>query len=160
MRLFILKILFVFVIVSALQLTVIPFISVNNIEPNLLVIFTIYYSFSLKKEHALWFGFLTGFVYDLISGGILGVNAFGLTLAAFIAVMYAPKFNTMEILSYKFLGLVFVIGSVFSFLTNFLNGFSANSFALFFFYAILSGLYTAVIATPLLFLIPEKKLNE
>ncbi len=153
------KILLVFIALSVLQIVVVPFISINSIEPNLLVLFVIYYSLSLKKTHSLLFGFFTGLLFDLLSGGIIGVNAFALTVVAFIANENKHNFGT-EIFSYKFIWLVFFASSVAAFLINFLNGFTVNILYAIIFYGIFSGLYTMLFAVPLLFLTPEVNLNE
>ncbi len=154
------KILSIFLLLSAVQITIIPFLSVDLISPNLLVIFVTFYSLQLKKSHALWLGFAAGLIFDLISGGITGVTAFGLTLTAFITAENRHRFNPSEILSYKFIALVFVNASVFALVTNFLNGFTVNILYAIFIYGLLSGVYTSLFAVPLLFLIPESKLYE
>ncbi len=149
-----------FLLLSVLQSTVVPFISIKGIEPQLLVIFVVYYSLSLKDSHALWFGFLTGLLYDLLSGGVTGVSAFGLTLAAFITIENKSKFQQGEIFSYSFLYLIFIVSSIYALVTNFLNGFTVNVLYAIFVFGVLSGVYTTLFATPMLFLIPGKKLNE
>ena len=154
------KILLIFIALTVLQIVVVPFISINSIEPNLLVLFVIYYSLSLKKTHSLLFGFFTGLLFDLASGGVLGVNAFALTVVAFIANENKHNFSENEIFTYKFIWLVFLASSASAFLINFLNGFTVGILYAIIFYGIFSGLYTMLFAVPLLFFAPEVKLNE
>ncbi len=150
----------VFIIFSAIQLTIAPVISVSGIQPVFPAIFVTYYSLLLKNNRALLLGFFAGLFFDLISGGVTGVYAFALTLTAFISTRNKNKFTGNEIASFKFLWLVFFTSSIASFTINFLYGFTVNIFYAFFFYGIIAGLYTALFAAPILFLIPEKKLDE
>ena len=74
-----------FIPVVALQLGVVPYISINNIIPDLLVILLVYFSIKYGQIYGAVLGFFFGFLYDMFSGGVIGSSMFSMTLAGFTA---------------------------------------------------------------------------
>ncbi len=153
------EILLLFIILAALQLTLINFITIENIGPQLLVIFVLYYSLKLKNSHSLLFGFFTGLLFDLITGGITGVNAFAFTFVSFIANKSKHKFEGNIFPTNYFVWLVFVSSSVASFFINFFYGNSNNLLEAVLLYGIISGIYTTLFALPLILFLKGRNPN-
>ncbi len=66
--------LFVFIPVVLVQLTVIPFISIQGVVPNLVLIAVVYFSISNGQIFGTVTGASYGLLYDLISGNLVGSN--------------------------------------------------------------------------------------
>jgi len=151
----------VLIILIVFQMTIIPLISVDYIAPNFLALFILYYSFRLSKVNTVLLGFVTGLLYDLSAGGVVGASAFSMTLTAYIITFFNSGYFDEEKFGLKFLFLAFLSGGIYSFFYIYLGGNVAiNIFYGLFYYGLLSGIYTAVFAIPLLFFGSEKLLNE
>lgn len=89
--------LLVALILIPVQLVLIPLISINNVIPNILLIFILFYSLKHGQIAGTIFAFFIGLIYDLSSGGLIGSGMFSITLAAFI-VGYFYKEDFKDIL--------------------------------------------------------------
>ena len=79
MRLFLIIILmFIFV---ALQISLGPIISFNEIAPNLILIFVFFVAFSFGRTYGIWIGFFSGFMSDMFDS-----THFGLNMSLFLVV--------------------------------------------------------------------------
>ena len=58
------------------QLTLVPFIAIYGIAPDLLLIVVVWRSLQADKVHGVTVGFLSGFLQDLTGSGVVGVFAF------------------------------------------------------------------------------------
>lgn len=138
----------IFLFLAALQLTLIPFISIKSIIPDLVVIYVVMFALRYGQLKGTFFGFIVGFVFDLISGGLIGSAMFAKTLAGFVAG-YFYKEEYEEVFSNKllFISIIFVSASIDSFFYAVLGSTEVklNIFSLIFSNAIFPAAYTALI---------------
>ena len=143
-----------------IQLTVLDFISLANITPDLLIILCVWIALKEGQFRALFAGFLIGFVFDLVSIDVIGTNALTKTVVAFFAGLFFVENEDYKIIgSYKFI--LIVLGA--SLIHNLIYLFfylklSEASYMVFFIkYGLASALYTTVMALfPMLFRIRRK----
>lgn len=147
-------------VLTLIQLVVIPFISINGIVPNIVLIYLIFYSLKHGQIAGTFFAFFMGFMYDVASAGLIGSGMFSYTLAAFIAG-YFYKEDIYEIIqNRKIIMILFMLSSTLFFF--FYSVFGIESINIedqysYFVYAVFSALYTALIASTV-YLIPRNKL--
>ncbi|MDH3269667.1 MAG: rod shape-determining protein MreD, partial [Ignavibacteria bacterium] len=77
--------LLIFFPVVLIQLTVIPFISIQGVVPDLLLIAVVYFSISYGQIFGTISGASYGLLYDLISGNLVGSTMLSKTVAGFVA---------------------------------------------------------------------------
>lgn len=84
------------------------YISVENVTPDLLVVFVVFIAVREGQFVGLLFGFGIGLLFDLISSDIVGTNALSKMLAGFVGgYFYDEQLNVAESIgSFKFLGIV------------------------------------------------------
>jgi len=153
--------LLLFIPVVALQLGVVPFISINNIIPDLLVILLVYFSIMYGQIYGTVLGFLFGFLYDMVSGGLIGSSMFSMTLAGFTAgYFYSEESNEFIENKISFTLVVLLSSSINSFFYSVLGAheIKLSIVSLFIENAILPSIYTSIIALGLI-LIPRKTFN-
>lgn len=151
--------LFVFIPVVLIQLTVIPFISIQGIVPNLILIAVVYFSIANGQIFGTLTGASYGLVYDLISGSLVGSNMLSNTVAGFIAgyfsgetkrekYLYTYSFSLVVLISALIDAMIFSFFSVIDFNTNFLQAL--------FNHALLPSIYTSIVSI-LVVVIPYKR---
>ncbi len=151
--------LFVFIPVVLIQLTVIPFISVQEVVPNLLLISVVYFSIANGQIFGTIAGASFGLLYDLISGNLLGSNMLSLTVAGFVAgyfssetrrekYLYTYSFTIVVLMSALVNAIIFSFFSVIDFNTNFLQALLNH--------ALLPAIYTSVVSI-LVVIVPYKR---
>ncbi len=90
MRLFVITILlFIFV---AIQISLSPIISINDIMPNLILVFVFSVAFSYGQKYGLWFGFLSGFLCDIFDSAHFGLNMSLFLIIGFVVGSTKEKF--------------------------------------------------------------------
>jgi rod shape-determining protein MreD len=136
-----------------LQVTIVPMIAIGSVIPNLVIILVVSQTLRHGQLIGTIFGAFSGLVFDLISGGALGTAMFATTISAFIAGYFYNdnkiEYNTETMF---FLLIVFISASIKSF---FYLLFTASEIKLTASHlileqAILPGVFTALIALPLL----------
>ncbi len=139
----------------ALQTTIIPFLSIGTIVPDILLIWLVYIALQKGQIPAIIFGFCIGLVIDLLSSHFLGLTALTKTLAAFCAGYFFNE-NKIDITvgRYQFL----IITGIISFVHNiiyfviFVQGSDVTILSAIFYFGLFSALYTVLIAVfPMLF---------
>jgi len=151
--------LFVFIPVVLVQLTVIPFISIQGVVPNLVLIAVVYFSISNGQIFGTVTGASYGLLYDLISGNLVGSNMLSKTVAGFIAgyfsgetrrekYLYTYSFTLVVLISALIDSMIFSFFSVIDFNTNFLQALLNH--------ALLPSIYTSVVSI-LVVVIPYKR---
>jgi rod shape-determining protein MreD len=151
--------LFVFIPVVLIHLTVIPFISIQGIVPNLILIAVVYFSIANGQIFGTVTGASYGLVYDLISGSLVGSNMLSNTVAGFIAgyfsgetkrekYLYTYSFSLVVLISALIDAMIFSFFSVIDFNTNFLQAL--------FNHALLPSIYTSIVSI-LVVVIPYKR---
>jgi rod shape-determining protein MreD len=151
--------LFVFIPAVLIQLTVIPFIAIQGVVPNLLLIAVVYFSISYGQTFGTITGASYGLMFDLISGNLVGGNMLSKTVAGFIAgyfsgetrrekYLYTYSFTLVVLISALVDAMIFSFFSVIDFNTNFLMAL--------FNHALLPSIYTSVVSI-LVVVIPYKR---
>jgi len=151
--------LIVFIPVVLIQITVVPFISVQGVVPNLLLIAVVYFSISNGQIFGTVTGAVYGLLFDLISGNLVGSNMLSQTVAGFIAgyfssetrrekYLYTYSFTLVVLISALINAMIFSFFSVMDFNTNFLQAL--------FNHALLPSIYTSIVGI-LVVIIPYKR---
>jgi rod shape-determining protein MreD len=152
----------VFIPVVLIQLTVIPFVSIQGVVPNLLLIAVVYFSISNGQIFGTVTGAAYGLIFDLISGNLIGSNMLSLTVAGFMAgyfsgetrrekYLYTYSFTLVVLISALINAMIFSFFSVMDFNTNFLQAL--------FNHALLPSIYTSAVSI-LVVVVPYKRAFE
>lgn len=142
-----------------LQLTVVPLISIESVAPDLITIVLVYAVLLNGQFYGTVAGFVFGFIFDLVSGGVLGSAMFSKTLAGFITGYFYNE-NKIEYYTktYWFSVIILIIAMVDSIIYTALSSSAQKSFLMMLFWGgILPGIYSAVVSFP--FVIIKRK-NE
>lgn len=156
-----LKPVLLFIPLAAIQLVIVPIISVADIVPNVLIVLVILYTLKHGQIYGTVLGFVIGGLFDLISGGLLGGYMLAFTVTSFIGGYF---FNENKIdantTTFAFVFTVFLCGTISSFLYAAVTTTSTdiNIFYLTVEEGILPGIYTAVLAIPVVIFSPKKDL--
>ena len=138
-----------FLIVLLVQLTVIPFIAIAGVIPDLILISLVYYSISRNQFYGTVLGASYGFLVDLITGSLLGSSMLSKTIAGFTAGYFSTETKKdININTYIFSLIVFICALIDSIIFSFFSAFDVqtNIFKLLFEQALLPSLYTAVVS--------------
>jgi rod shape-determining protein MreD len=150
---------FIFIPVALIQLTVIPFIAIQDVVPNLIPIAVVYFSISNGQIFGTITGASYGLLFDLISGNLVGSHMLSKTIAGFIAgyfsgetrrekYLYTYSFTLVVLTSALADSMIFSFFSVIDFNTNFLMAL--------FNHALLPSIYTSIVSI-LVVVIPYKR---
>lgn len=143
-----------------LQTTIIPFTSVANIIPDLLLIWIVYIAVTRGQIPATIFGFAIGLSIDFLSGQFIGLSALCKTLAGFLAGYFFNE-NKIEITlgNYQFLVIVGVISLVHNILyfSIFTRGSDVGFVIAVFRFGLFSTIYTTTMALIPFFLYSSRK---
>jgi rod shape-determining protein MreD len=154
-----LKPILFFVPLAVIQLVIIPLISISNTAPNLVFVLITYYTLRHGQVYGTILGFILGFLLDIFSGGLIGAFMFSFTLSAFVAgYFYGENKMDINISSYFFLFILFICGSINSFLYAAVSN-TNSGVSLFFMLleeGILPGLYTALFGLPIVIFHPKE----
>lgn len=154
-----LKPVLIFIPLAALQLVIVPLITVYDIAPNLILILIVYYTLIYGQIFGIIAGFVLGLLFDLISGSMIGASSLAFTVSAFIAGYFYNE-NKIDIntASFLFIIILFLCSVVNSFLYSSVmtNNPDVNFITLILDIGILPGLYTAVLGLPVIILKPKK----
>lgn len=156
-----LKPIFFFIPLSIIQLVVVPLISISNITPNLVFILIAYFTLKNGQIYGTLLGFILGFLLDIISGSLIGAFMFSFTVAAFfVGYFYGENKMDINISSYFLLIILFVGGSISSFLYSVISNSNTNVsiFFLIFEEGLLPGLYTTLFGLPIVIFQPKEGL--
>jgi len=151
--------LLVFIPVVLIQLTVIPFVSIQGVVPNLLLIAVVYFSILYGQTFGTVTGATYGLLFDLISGNLVGSNMLSLTVAGFIAgyfsgetrqdkYLYTYSFTLVVLMGALVNAMIFSFFAVMDFNTNFLQAL--------FNHALLPSIYTSIVSI-LVVVVPYKR---
>lgn len=152
---------FLFFPLAILQLTIVPYLSFRQITPDLVIILLTFFTLQTGQLHGTIMGFIFGLLFDLLSGGILGSAMFAYTASGFICgYFYNENKIDQNVRSFSFLVIVFIVTTfesvIYSFFSN--RDVSTNLFILFFEHGLLPGIYTAVVALPIVVFQPRRLL--
>ncbi|MCF8260541.1 MAG: rod shape-determining protein MreD [Melioribacteraceae bacterium] len=154
-------IILIFTGLLLIQITLVPFITVEFVGPDLLLILLCYYSIKYGHTYGALAGFIMGAIFDLASGGALGSMMFAKTLSGFLAGYFCDENKFKErTFTLTFSIIIFGIAIVDSFIFTLLSSTTANIslINLLFRHNILSALFTAAVSLPLILITRDKKL--
>ena len=150
----------IFFPVLVIQTTIIPFISINGVIPDLIIILLVFYTLRNGQIYGTVLGFIYGLLFDLITGSLLGSSMLAKTLAGFTAGYFANE-NKIEIYfkSYNFALIVLLCSVLNSVINAFFTNieFNSNLFVMIFQLGLLPGIYTAVISLISIVFYPRRK---
>jgi rod shape-determining protein MreD len=87
-----------------LQTTIIPYTSIENVIPDILLVWVVYVAIQLGQIPGMVTGFIVGLIVDLVSGQFLGLSALSKTVAGFLAgYFYNENKVDQTVGSYQFL---------------------------------------------------------
>lgn len=139
----------VFTIVALFQITLLPWAAINKATPQLTVIILVLYTHVNGQLYGTVSGFVFGIIFDLLSGGLLGLGMFSFTAAGFLAGYF---YNENKIAFYDephfFILSVFISSLVYSLLYSLasLGDISYNFWTLLIEHTLLPATYTTGVA--------------
>jgi len=101
-----------FIPLVIIQLTIIPFISLGSIIPNLIVVLLVYFTINNGQVFGTILGSIFGLLFDIVSGGILGSAMFSMTVAGFVAGYFYNE-NKVDYYSSSLIFLLIIFFSAF-----------------------------------------------
>jgi len=145
--------------VLLIQVLVVPYLELNGIVPDLILILIVFYTLKFGQLYGIILGFILGGITDFSTGSILGSSMFTKTLSAFIAGYFSNDNQTSSIIkSPLFLGIIFLSSLVnaiaYSLIANF--DISLNIFTLIFEEGFLPAVYTTIIASIVMIFSPKR----
>ncbi len=153
------KSILILIVLITLQFTFVPFISINGIIPDLVLIYVVIFTMKFGQSKGSIFGFVVGFFFDVFSGGLIGSAMFSKTLAAFIAGYfykeeYEEIFSNLRI----FVSIVFLCAFINSFFYAVLGSaeIELNILSLLFINGIFPALYTSLVAIAFTLLVGKR----
>jgi rod shape-determining protein MreD len=147
-----------------LQTTVVRFLSIGRIVPDILLIWVVYVAVRQGQVAGTVAGFLIGLVIDLLSGsdGMLGLAALTKTVAGFLAGFFYDENKTFQTLGgYQILiavGVTSVLQNVIYFVI-FLQGSEVGWWGAILLYGLPTSFYTVVVALLPMFAYARKYLT-
>ncbi|MCW8813517.1 MAG: rod shape-determining protein MreD [Ignavibacteriaceae bacterium] len=151
--------LMIFFPVVIIQLTVIPFISIQEVVPDLLLITVVYFSILYGQVFGTVTGASYGLMFDLISGNLIGSSMLSKTVAGFIAGYFSSETRRDKYLyTYSFSMVVFITGLIDAVIFSFFSviDFNTNILQVLFNHALMPSIYTSVISI-LVIIVPYKR---
>ncbi len=103
----------ILIVLVIVQKTLIPFISLVGVTPDVLLIFVVLIALREGQIAGTVFGFIVGFMIDIVSGDFLGLSALTKTIAGFTAGYFYNEMNPLQTLgTYAFFIVVAVAAIV------------------------------------------------
>ncbi len=155
----IIKYLFGSLLILIIQCTFANLIALDGITPDFLLILIVIIALVYGKIPAMVFAFILGFLFDSITGGILGLSSLSKVMAAFVAgSFYNENKTSITLGSYKFILIILlsslVHNSIYFFI--FLQGTEFNFWRMVFRYGITTAFYTTMLSTLVVFYFSRK----
>lgn len=150
-----------FIPILIFQTTIVPFLSINGIIPDLILILLVYYSITYGQIYGTVLGFFYGLVFDLVTGTLLGSTMISKTVAGFVAGYFSSENKRESYLMFFNFGMItFLSALIDSIIFAFFSAFevSTNILLIFFQNALLPAFYTALLAMIVVIFIPKKRL--
>ena len=144
----------IFFFVYLLQITVVPFIRLAGIIPDLILIILVYYSISRGQLYGTILGAVYGLLMDLISGNLLGLSMISKTIAGFSAGYFTGETKKdTNVSTYNFSLIVLLCSFIDTIIFSLFSSFDlqTNILSILFEQALLPSLYTAVVSILFIF---------
>ncbi len=150
----------VLLLMSFAHLTLMDFISVGGITPDLIIILCVWIALKEGQFKGIIAAFAAGIFFDIVSLDVIGTNALSKVLVGFIAGFFYKEGTADHVIgSYRFLVIVLVTAMVHNLVYFFfyLKPSEISFFMFFIKYGVAQSLYTTVFAIfGLLVKIPRK----
>lgn len=144
-----------------IQTTIIPFLAIGAVIPDLILILLVFYSITRGQIYGSVLGFIYGFLFDIITGSLLGSAMIAKTLAGFTAGYFSSE-NKMDqyLVSYNFALIVLICSLIDSTISGIFSSinFTSNIFIIFFQNALLPSIYSSAIALMGMIFYPKRKI--
>ncbi|MEI7811909.1 MAG: rod shape-determining protein MreD [Ignavibacteria bacterium] len=139
-----------FIPLAIVQLTLVPWLSYNQIAPDLILILLVIYTLRMGQLSGTLLGFVFGLLFDLFSGGIIGSAMFTKTLSGFLTGYFYNENKTEQNLhSGSLIFIIIVIGTADSIIYSLFGNSVANTnslLTLIFMQGLLPGIYSSVLS--------------
>jgi rod shape-determining protein MreD len=145
--------------VIIIQLTIVPFISIEEVVPDLLLIALVYFSIAHGQLFGTSLGACYGLVFDLITGSLIGSNMLAKTVAGFAAGYFSSETRRDKYLyTYAFSLVVFLCSIINSVIFSFFSviDFNTNFVTVLFNHSMLPSIYTALFSI-LVVIVPHRR---
>ncbi len=149
-----------------IQTTIMPFIQISGVVPDLILILLVFYSINNNQIYGTVLGFIFGFLFDIIAGILLGSGMISKTIAGFTAGYFSSETKRdVYLRSFSFSLIVLLCSFIDSILYSFFSAsisaadISTNLILLFFEQGMLPGFYTAIISLIIVFFSPRRGLK-
>jgi len=149
----------IFFPVVIIQLTLVPFISIQEVVPDLLLIAVVYFSIAYGQIFGTVTGASYGLLFDLISGNLVGSSMLSKTIAGFVAGYFSSETKRDQYLyTYSFTIVVFLSGLIDAVIFSFFSviDFNTNFLMVLFNHALLPSIYTSIISI-LIVIVPIRR---
>lgn len=154
---------FILLVIILLHTIVVDIIAIEDITPDLFLIFVVWLTLKEGTYFGLFAGFFIGLLFDTISADIIGTNALSKTVVAFITGFFYKERNDYKIIqNYKFILIVLFTTIIHNLIYFFFYiKTSEQNFMLFYLkYGIASAFYTTFFAALVfLFQIPSNRIK-
>ena len=145
--------------VLLIQITVIPFLSIGSVIPDLILILLVYFSITQGQIYGSVLGFIYGLLFDIITGSLIGSTMIAKTIAGFTAGYFSSE-NKKEqyLVAYNFALIVLLCAIIDSTINAFFSSIELNSsiFLLFFEHSLLPAIYSAAISLMIMIFYPKR----
>ncbi len=142
-----------------LQTTIVPFVSIANIVPDIMIVWIVYVAIKLGQIPATIIGFIVGIAIDLVSGHFIGLSALSKTVAGFFSgYFYNENKIDYTIGNYQFL-IIVGLSSLFHniiYFVIFVQGSEIGFWAAIFRFGLFSTIYTVAFAVLPMFAFSRK----
>ncbi len=153
------KFIFISIIFIVLQTTVANIISIRGITPDFLLIWIVLIAIRYGQIESTLFGFTIGLLYDLATGGVIGLSSLSKSVSGFMAGYFFNENKTEITLStYRFSLIVLLtslIHNLFYYLI-YLQGSEINTFRSIVVIGGITALYTTTFSLLLVFIFMRK----
>jgi rod shape-determining protein MreD len=147
-----------------LQTTFIPFLSLADFLPDILLIWVVYVAVRRGQVEATITGFLVGLLQDAVSMQFFGLGALTKTIAGFVAGYFFNENSTEQTLgSYRFLTIILVSSFVHNIIYYgiFLQGIQDSVVPVMLEFSIATSLYTALLSVlPMFTFVRKYRLSQ
>lgn len=153
------KFLFSSLLILVLQTTFANFIALDDVTPDFMLILVVIIALVSGQVPAMLFAFFLGLIFDLVTGGILGLSSLSKVLAAFIAGYFYNENKTFLTLgSYRFILIILLSSIVHNsiYFIVFLQGTEFNFWSIVLKYGITTAFYTTALSTLVVFYFSRK----
>ncbi len=159
-----LRYIFISILLIIVQTTLMKFLSVRDIAPDILIVWIVYLAIREGQISATVAGFLIGVIVDLLAGqdGMLGLSALAKTVAGFVAGYFYNENKTVQTLGGYYLLIAVGIAALLHhtiYFIIFLQGTGLDVTSIMLQYGLAATVYTTAIALLPMFAFARKYLS-